>query len=153
MSCILLLFTGVIFLILIVFGYSAVLFSYLASFLAQTVAGGFSFLVIVHVFSGIWTTATAHTHTSSTMERDALLISIDSLGFCSTSCRYLNVLHCLRAGDARVATVVEYCGDHPNLYVSLPCIRCLDVHHAIHANLNAEQPMRDHAQGSQETPL
>jgi hypothetical protein len=44
---------GVIFLILIVFGYSAISFSYLASFIAQTVAGGFSFLVIIHIVTGI----------------------------------------------------------------------------------------------------
>jgi hypothetical protein len=53
------LLAGAIFLILVVFGYSAISFSYLASLLAQTVAGGFSFLVIIHVLTGIFSTSTA----------------------------------------------------------------------------------------------
>ncbi|CAL8139104.1 unnamed protein product [Orchesella dallaii] len=44
---------GVAFLILLVYGLSAIPFSYLVSLHASTVAGGFSFISIVHILSGV----------------------------------------------------------------------------------------------------
>ena len=43
---------GVLFLILMVFGFTAIIFSYLLSLFPSSVAGGFSLVTVIHVFSG-----------------------------------------------------------------------------------------------------
>jgi hypothetical protein len=41
------------FLILLIYGYVAITFSYLFSLFVETVAGGFSFVTIIHIVTGI----------------------------------------------------------------------------------------------------
>jgi hypothetical protein len=43
---------GVIFLILLVFGYAAIPFTYCCSLFVGTTPGGFSFVVIIHILTG-----------------------------------------------------------------------------------------------------
>jgi ATP-binding cassette subfamily A (ABC1) protein 3 len=44
---------GVIFLILLVYGYAAIPFSYCCSLIVGTVAGGYSLVAIIHILTGL----------------------------------------------------------------------------------------------------
>lgn len=52
---------GVAFLILLLYGYSSISFSYVISLFSSTVAGGFAFVSIIHIASGKILKKTLHT--------------------------------------------------------------------------------------------